>query len=226
MSWPAPIARLDKVRDHPGEKRKKHHDHDRFHTSAPSLQLRRCCDFIRFCIPSRGRDLRQHHAWMDPLHPAMLAQIGSPSAGAWSELSTRLCPPSAEAAGAFVQFRRAPDLIVDEHSPCRRRPFRRQPIAIHQRREAVGHNGSPTGSRAQSALSFAGLPRGQRPRPRGGSPKPRPRRARSVAKRASSVGDSCQGLQGLGRRLQRAASPPIIARRPVDSPDVFMIGSR
>jgi hypothetical protein len=191
-------------------------DAAQFRADPPAAPKRRQCRLVdsHYIVTAAGRQ---------DLTVALLAQIGSPSAGAWRELSTELCPPSAEAAGAFVRFRRAANLIVDEDSPSRRRPFRRQPIAIHQRRKAVGHNGSPTGSRAQS---FADLPRGQRPGPRGGSSKPRPRRARSVAKRASSVGDSCQGLRGLWRRLQRAASPPINARRPVDSPDVFMIGSR
>jgi hypothetical protein len=45
----------------------------------------------------------------------------------------------------------------------------------------------------------------QRPRPQGGNSQPGPRRARSVAKRASSVGESCQGLQGP--RRQRATKP-------------------
>jgi hypothetical protein len=74
------------------------------------------------------------------MHPIMLAQIGSPSAGTRSKFSTRLCPPSAETAGTFIRCRRAPDLVVDENLPGRRRPFGRESIAIHQRREMVRHH--------------------------------------------------------------------------------------
>jgi hypothetical protein len=139
-----------------------------------------------------------------PLHPVMLPQIGSPSASASSELFPRLRPPGAKAAAALVPFRPAPDLIVDEDLSRRRRLFRCQPIAVHQRREAIRSQGSlDWGCQGTVGAELRSLPCGQRPGPRGGNSKSRPRRARSGAKRASSVGDSCQGLQGPWHRLQR-----------------------
>jgi hypothetical protein len=62
----------------------------------------------------------------------VLAQIGPPSALAENELFARHRPPCAEAAGALERLRPALNLIVNEDLPGRRRPLRREPIAIHQ----------------------------------------------------------------------------------------------
>jgi hypothetical protein len=138
-----------------------------------------------------------------PLHPVVLPQIRSPSATASSELFPRLRPPGAKAAAALVPFRRAPNFIVDEDLSRRRRLFRCQPITVHQ----VSRSGSfprvprpGCQRRAEFALwATARAPRGQLET----RAAPCPVRA----KRASRFGDSGQGLQGLWRRLQRAARP-------------------
>jgi hypothetical protein len=86
---------------------------------------------------------------------------------------------------------------MDEDSPGRRGPFGRESIAIHQRREMVRH-WSSTWSLAPVSGELAGLPRGQRPRPRGSKLETQAALCPARAKRACSVGDSCQGLQGGG----------------------------
>jgi hypothetical protein len=107
-----------------------------------------------------------------PLHPVMLAQIWSPSASARSKLSSRLRPPGAKAAAALVPFRRAPNFIVDEDLSRRRRLFHCQPIAVHQRREAVRSQGSlDRGCKASSAPSGV-CPVGDGPGPEGATRNP------------------------------------------------------
>jgi hypothetical protein len=99
--------------------------------------------------PSSGGLPAALHATLDailgkamPFDAVVFAEIRPPSANAQNEFFARLRPPCAEAAGALVRLRRAPDGIVDENMPGRRRLLRREVIAFHQLCKAIGPQGS------------------------------------------------------------------------------------
>jgi hypothetical protein len=141
-----------------------------------------------------------------PLHPVMLPQIGSPSASASIELFPRLRPPGAKAAAALGPFRPAPNFIVDEDLSPRRRLFRCQPIAVHQRREAVRSEGVPRLGLQGVVCAERNLSRGRRPGPRGGNSKPGPR---AVPGQSKARQQRWRQLSGFTGAVASSATKPL-----------------